>query len=233
MSSDTTSFSEILSQKGDLLVHDGDNLKRFPVGSDNTILVSQPTSTSGFAWETPQSGQYVKIASSVLTADATSIEITSIPQGYQTLRVLALIKGSGTTAQTARLFINSNATTIGFSVTSSSGQVALSSGTTSIGIVQISSNTLNPSSTYAHNELLINQYSDTSRHKVVEYFGIAPSYHTTTTGYGFANFIRGGGQLQSTTAVSQVKIVSGSTNFASGSSLHIYAYSLSETYTLG
>jgi hypothetical protein len=233
MSSDTTSFSEILSQKGDLLVHDGDKLNRFPVGADNTILVSQPTSTSGFAWETPQSGQYFKIASSVLTADATSIEITSIPQEYQTLRVVALIRGSGTTAVTARLFINSNATTIGFSVTSTQSNIGSSSGTTSIGLIQLSSNTIEPNSTYAYNELLINQYSDTSRYKVVEYFGVKGSFHTTSTGYGFIEGVNGGGQLQSTTAVSQVKIVSGSTNFASGSSLHIYAYSLSETYTLG
>jgi hypothetical protein len=233
MSSGTTSFSEILSQKGDLLFHDGNGLNRFPVGADNTILVSQTTSTSGFAWETPQSGQYVKIASSVLTADATSIEITSISQGYQTLRVVALIRGSGTTSQVARLYINSNAATIGFSTTSSESNLANSSGATSIGLVQISSNTLNPESTYAYNDLIINQYSDTSRYKVVEYFCIRPSYHTTSTSYGFNNGINGGGQLQSTTAVSQVKIVSGSTNFASGSSLHIYAYSLSETYTLG
>lgn len=233
MSSDTTVFSEVLSQKGDLLVHDGSSLNRLPVGANNTILISQSTSTSGFAWSTPSSGQYIKIASSVLTTTASSIEISSIPQTYQTLHIVALIAGSGTTAKTATMYINSNATTAAWSATRCGANNSDAIGTTApTWMYQLGASAGQPSSTYAYNELTINQYSDTSRHKVIQFASILPNLTTlATSGYNHA-FYFGGGQLKTKSAISQVKIVSGSTNFASGSALYVYAYSINETYSI-
>lgn len=81
-----------LRSKGDILTHDGTAPIAIAAGTNGQILSAQSSATSGLVWITPDTSitnnDFVLISSSRLTATASSIEFSSITQGYRDLMII-------------------------------------------------------------------------------------------------------------------------------------------------
>jgi hypothetical protein len=101
----TVSEIDVATTKGDLLVYDGTDYQRLPVGADEEVLVADSTEATGVKWDEAPSGSLTLIASGTLSGS--SVSITSIPAGFDHLYLnIEVVRASHTTTTALLLRIN-------------------------------------------------------------------------------------------------------------------------------
>jgi len=98
------------SAKGDILSSNGSSRSRVPVGTNGQIITARSTATSGMQFETASvvTPVYELIASSLLTANSTTVTFSSIPTTYKWLKVICQARGSTSNGATPYIVLNSD-----------------------------------------------------------------------------------------------------------------------------
>ena len=110
--------SSVLTAKGDILGHNGTSSVRIPVGSNGLALTSNSGQTSGALWTTAPAGgtaYYKPISLTTISANTTTVTISSIPSGYKSIGVIALATN---TAAERDIHIQFNSSTTSYAYTS-------------------------------------------------------------------------------------------------------------------
>ncbi len=160
----------------------------------------------------------ILISSQVLSANATSVTFSSIPQGYKHLQLRWTAKNTSTsTTMTLRVndistssytnhYMTANGSTIGAANFTGSGGVILP-------FAMPSSTT---TSAFGQGIADILDYTSTAKHKPVRYVA-GVGMNTSQRGVGV-----GGGVLVDTPAITSLTLLTGANNFAVGSRFSLY-----------
>ncbi len=108
--------ASLLTTKGDILTHNGTTLARVSVGTDGYALTANSAQISGTSWSVAPSGgtsAYVPIASSVITANVSTVSIENIPNSYKAIGIIAISKD--TSSGQRDIMIRFNSATTGYS----------------------------------------------------------------------------------------------------------------------
>jgi hypothetical protein len=106
--------STILTSKGDLLSHSGSSQIRVPVGTNGQYLISDSTNSAGFKWSTEVTSLdagYSLISATTITADATLVTISSIPQTFKNIRAIVVAQNTAATGTFTEVRISFNTAT--------------------------------------------------------------------------------------------------------------------------
>lgn len=225
-----------LTTKGDILAHDGTSNSRIPVGSNGQVLTSQSTATSGLSWGTGPSASlsyYTKILYAELTASAViSYSITSIPSGYNSIRLI--VQGKASDTGYGNLYgsvqINSDTTSTNYIKQEAYAFSGATKGTDEYGasldlgpglegfaISGVAFGNIAGSTTKRGTlDLTIADYAETNKYKT-SYFGIG---NTSSNPYGMARNV---GIWKSTSAVTSLKIfLNNSQTLGLGTTISLY-----------
>lgn len=212
----------LLTTKGDILTHNGTTLSRVAAGTNGYALKADSTATNGASWTIAPSGStasYVPIANSVLTANAASVSITSIPGSYKAIGIIAISKD--TVSGQRDLRIRFNDATTGYSYvsrafTGGSGYNFQDSSATSIPIETVGGA---GSNNVGQLHMTIQQYADTVRKYGLFLGGGAESGNIWVTLHGHFAFT-------GASAISSIQFSmdfsSATERIASGSSFYVY-----------
>lgn len=212
----------LLTTKGDILTHNGTTLSRVAAGTNGYALKSDSTATNGASWTVAPSGStasYVPIANSVLTANAASVSITSIPGSYKAIGIIAISKDTSSGQRDLRIRFN-NATTgysfVSRAFTGASGYNFQSNSGTSLLIETVGGN---GSNNVGQLHMTIQQYADTVRKYGLFLGGGADSGTLWVSSHGHFAFTEG-------SAISSIQFsmdfASAAARIESGSSFYIY-----------
>lgn len=191
----------LVTTAGDLIVADGNaSVTRLGIGTTGQVLSSNGTTA---VWDDPVAGGMVAIASGNFSTGASVLDLTSISQGYNDLRLV--MKGVSTgVSERLRFKINNDSSAlygVGFNVagTNTTGQI------TDQDIYASSSDSLIVTSIY--------EYANTSTGKLISTTFYAQYTATTYNGRTVEAFYR------STDAVTEINIFGAATtnNFTGGS----------------
>lgn len=133
--------------KGDLLVYDGTDYQRLPVGSDNQLLQADSGQATGLAWATFSANSFTLLASGSLTGSGLSI--TGISGGsYQ--KLVLLLENISVTSGSAAQFLRVNSLTSNYDrLTGNTGSASWSASSTANSFFDVSVTTATTSSVYA------------------------------------------------------------------------------------
>lgn len=212
-----------LSSKGSIVTHDGSTPAILTTGTDGQILTAQSTAPYGLVWSTPNtssSGEgFFSIAASILTANAASVEFTSITSGYKDLELRCFYKTDGT-ANDYELQVQVNSITSGYSTAlyrSTGSAISSSVASTSLSCATIGISLGSAETDWSASIVVFPNYANTSMSQrlLIAYGG----YDKNTAG----KIDRYSGFVASSSAISSIKIYSNnSKNLLSGSMFCLY-----------
>lgn len=217
-----TPGNTVLTTKGDILVHDGTNPVRMPVGTNGYVLKPNTGSSSGLYWAAPPgeggSSDYEPIAYTAITTDTSSIEFSSITSGYHTLVLVNVVRYDG--IQYNIRFNNSSTsgdyTFLQYRVDAGTYDAYETGFTDGISVAQGAS-TSSATDTFCHTFLMIHNYANTSKYKAMTLR--ASVANTTNFEVSFA-----GGQFNKNDAITSIQIqrYGGTQNFKANSTFALY-----------
>ncbi len=164
--------------------------------------------------------QLYKIASNDLTATASSITFSSIPQGYTDLKILCSIRGD-ISAEYINNRVSFNGSTSGYTsrllyaLGSGSGASAVNAVTTAIDYSAYGTGTNATANTFSNTEIYIPNYAG-STNKSVSVDAVTENNATTV----ITSFTAG--LWSNSAAITSIAITASSGNFVSGSTFTLY-----------
>ncbi len=186
----------------------------------NAIGTSTASSSSSsfVPVEHDPSGFFPIATYTVSSATASSITFSNIPQNYTHLQLRCTLRNTTTGSNYATININSGTYRQNFWYTSGSGYVVSTSTGADVVFSRMSSATANY---FGSNIMEIDDYSSTTRNKVVRSIGGAETTYSNSTGgnWAFSSLLS-----MNTAAVSTVTITPSSGNFAQWSQATLYAW---------
>lgn len=111
----------LLTTKGDILVHNGTTLARVAAGTNGYALTADSSQISGTSWSVAPSGAtavYVPIGQAVITAASSTVSISSIPNSYKAIGIIAVSRDTAASAQRDIMIRFNSSTTSNYSYVS-------------------------------------------------------------------------------------------------------------------
>jgi hypothetical protein len=214
---DTTTFNNasaaiaktIVDAKGDIIAATAaDTVSRLAVGANDTVLTADSTAATGLKWATPSGGMTL-ISTTTLTG--ASVTLSSIPQTYNSLRLVCREFKPATDSQQGRMYINNDSGANRYR-----NVQALTSNTTFNTTFVDPIFSPNDNSVATNLTIIdISDYTNATTWKMVESKSLGVDGTTTTNQSFYYNF----GLYNQTTAISSLVFFCSSGNFTSGSLL--------------
>jgi hypothetical protein len=215
---DTTVFNNasagiaktIVDAKGDIIAATAaDTVSRLAVGANDTVLTADSTAATGLKWATPASGGMTLISTTTLSGATTTL--SSIPQTYNSLLVIAFGMTHNTSNRAFRCLPN-NATNLCFysGVRSSASANSFNSNTLNLDM------DLDVLRTNANNawSLTFDNYTSTTAMKPFNFYG------AFVNGVSADSSVTAGGHFRSSSAITSLVFdVQGTNTFAGGTIL--------------
>lgn len=163
---------------------------------------------------------YKFIAKTVLSSTTSTIVVSSIPNTYTDLCVLASCRGSANNENTIMLTLNAISATYVNQYGAGGSGASLYNATSflSVGLGHPGQ----PNDTFGTTKLYINNYASTSNNKSVTVLG-CNSNNETPSADAFIN--HGTGLVTTTAAITSITLTPGTGNFVSGTSVYVYGIS--------
>lgn len=166
----------LLTTKGDILVHNGTTLARVAAGTNGYALTAASSQISGTSWSVAPSGataSYVPIGQAVITAASSTVSISSIPNSYKAIGIVAVSRDTAASAQRDIMIrfnssTTSNYTYVSRAYTSGSGYNFQNNGTNRL---LIDGAGAGGSSNFGYFHAIINQYASTTAIKYGLFWG--------------------------------------------------------------
>lgn len=212
----------LLTAKGDIVVHNGTTLQRVSAGQNGYTVTSDSSQPTGISWSAAPSGgsnYQVPIAYSTITANTATVSITGIPNTYQTLGIIAMVRDTTSTKRDLWIRFNSSTTGFGYLARSESGVNQNSQNFPSDHIKAEfgASDTASGMRGYFH--MTINQYANTSYYKYGLFVGGGGQSTTRTLiYYGSASWTN----LDAISSVQFLVDTDGQNRIEAGSKFYIY-----------
>ena len=160
------------------------------------------------------------IAKTVLGSSAGTIVVSSIPNTYTDLCVLASCRGTSTNENTMTLTLNSTSASyvVQYGAGTSGGSLTNANTFLSLGL----SHPAQPNDTFGTTKLYIHNYSSTTNNKSMNVLSCNEN-NTSPAGNSFIN--HGTSLVTTTAAITSITLTPGSGNFVSGTSIYVYGIS--------
>lgn len=224
-----------VSAKGDILTHNSSSRSRLGIGSDNQILTARSTATLGIAWEskTVNVGDFVLIASSSVTASATSITISSAPQSaYDHFLLTGTCVGLGGVFNGGIILTNNTSTTGGFpylDIATGTGGLERQYDDNST-YLQIDASSVSQNGNYTFSFLFFNWGGSSSNvstrahtHGIIYEYGHAVPQSTSGSGFGISHMEAGTFTTASSDLTSlSIKSAQNDGTFGAGSKMSLW-----------
>jgi hypothetical protein len=221
-------LSDPTTTKGDLLVRSASAVSRLPVGADTYHLEADAAQTLGVKWSKPA---LTKLAEVVRATDG-GITFASIPAGYRGLRLIGGPVRGTAAASNSQLYIQFNGDTGNnytwtLNLVTGGGTNAPQSSGNSAKVARIVPGYVSadsaPAGAASSFVIDIPGYDSASFWKALT--ALAQIWNATGASLDFDTIV-GGGNWQSTAAITDIKVFTSSgDNFKTGTAVALYAYS--------
>lgn len=196
----------IVTAKGDLIAATAASTPaRLAVGSNDTVLTADSTTSTGLKWATPSSGGMTLISTTSLTG--ASVALTSIPQTYVHLQLIVLNYKSATASQMLNLRFNQDSTANNHALSTGAFQGSFSFNQTSSQISKAD----NPATSQGQIVIDIFNYTNATIRKKGMVYGIGESAADENANFCIA--------YKPTTAISSFSLFPDTGNFSTGTVL--------------
>jgi hypothetical protein len=201
--------SSPLTTKGDLYTYSTTDTRLASSGVNNDVLTVDTSTATGLKWAAPSSGGMTLISTTTLTGS--SVTLSTIPSGYNSLELRILNFLPATDAAECRMRINGDSNT-----RYSFGVAANATDETFVALNYIQISAANDNSVASGlNIITIPDYTSTNRFKTGEAVGV--NVNQTTTANFNTNFTRF--YYNQLAAITSLDIFPSSGNFTSGTAL--------------